>query len=102
ERGKPYDAPQRRRGGDAGARRNRRRNPKDQQSQGQHNDADTPEQSADGTQPAEKAEQPRNAIACLAAAPSGHEEQSSDKQPKKEDDSNNSKEIGRASCRERQ
>src|SRR5699024_4323101 len=87
ERGKPYDASPRRRGGDAGARRNRRRNPKDQQSQGQHNDADTPEQSADGTQPAEKAEQTRNAIASIAAATNGHEEQSSDKQSKKEDDS---------------
>ena len=102
ERGKPYDASQRRRGGDAGARRNRRRNPKDQQSQGQHNDADTPEQSADGTQPAEKAEQTRNAIASIAAATNGHEEQSSDKQSKKEDDSNNSKESNGNSSRQRQ
>src|SRR5699024_12622282 len=90
------------RGGGAVPRRKRSRNPKDQQSQGQHNDAETPEQSAPGTQPAEKAEQTRNAIASIAAATSGHEEQSSDKQSKKEDDSNNSKESNGNSSRQRQ
>lgn len=81
ERGKPYDSSQRRRGGDVGARRNRRRN-KDQQPQGQHNDAETPEQSSDDTQPTEKAEQTRNAIASIAAATNGQEEESSEDQSK--------------------
>ncbi|MDN6173058.1 MAG: Rne/Rng family ribonuclease, partial [Yaniella sp.] len=81
ERGKPYDSSQRRRGGDVGARRNRRRN-KDQQPQGQPNDAETPEQSSDDTAPTEKAEQTRNAIASIAAATNGQEGESSEDQTK--------------------
>nr|WP_022870934.1 Rne/Rng family ribonuclease [Yaniella halotolerans] len=99
ERGKPYDSSQRRRGGDAGSRRNRRRNNKDQQSQGQHNDTQTSEQSADDAQPAEKAEQTRNAMASIAAATNGHDEQSSDKQSTNDDES---KESNGNSSRQRQ
>lgn len=87
ERGKPYDSSQRRRGGDVGARRNRRRN-KDQQPQGQPNDAETSEQSSDDTAPTEKAEQTRNAIASIAAATNGQEGESSEDQSK--DSSGNS------------
>ena len=98
ERGKPYDSSQRRRGGDVGARRNRRRN-KDQQPQGQPNDAETPEQSSDDTAPTEKAEQTRNAIASIAAATNGQEGESSEDQSK--DSSGNSSRQRRRGDRRR-
>lgn len=72
ERGKPYEsAAQRRRGGDAGTRRNRKRT-KDQSS----NETEQQDQSGE-TQSGEKADQARNAMASIAAASNGHDNESS-------------------------
>src|SRR5699024_2414020 len=71
ERGKPYEtAAQRRRGGEAGTRRNRRRAPREQQ----HAETEKQPVVQDEAQD-EKAEQTRNAMASIAAASNGKETQ---------------------------
>ncbi len=92
ERGKPYDsATQRRRGGEAGTRRSRRRQDKDQQveDQPQHQDE----------APDEKAEQTRHAMASIAAATPGVEDEHDTQDDKQHSD--NGQEQSNGSSRRR-